>query len=425
MWGQFLAERLWQLLLLAGLLALSAFFSASETALFSLTPGQLYRLRRGRAVERAAAALMAHPQQILLSLLLANLLVNTTYSTVSAVIIIDLLAPKMALSPWLVPVVSVAPLLALILVGEVLPKMLALPVAEGWALAAAGPLTLLKKALLPVIVAMHKAVIGPLVRIFAPRQAGSPNISSEELGALLDLSAKRGILDTKTNVLLQEIMELTDLRVADIMVPRVDMICYDLDAPRAGLIRMIQDKRLRRVPVYDKDVDHILGVVQAKRVLLSPDRPLREMVVPVPFVPQAANLERALLQLRVKRSQLAVVVDEYGGTAGLVTLEDILEEVVGDIPDRHEGAQAPAVQKIGPGRYVLDGDVGIHEWDDAFGMDLRRRRISTLAGFVTSLLGRIPAVGDTVQYRNLHFTILSVRRRRIGQLQLELREEPR
>jgi CBS domain containing-hemolysin-like protein len=317
------------------------------------------------------------------------------------------------------------PLLVLILVGEVLPKMLALLVAEGWALAAAGPMTLLKKVLLPLIVAMHKAVIGPLVQMLAPRQASGANIDSAELGALLDLSAKRGILDTRTNALLQEIVELTNLRVGDIMVPRVDMICHDIDAPRAGLIRTIQDKRLRRVPVYEKDVDHILGVVQAKRVLLSPDRPLREMVVPVPFVPQAANLERALLQLRVKRSQLAVVVDEYGGTAGLVTLEDILEEVVGDIPDRHETAQGAVVQKISPGRYVIDGDVGIHEWDDAFGMDLRRRRISTVGGFVTSLLGRIPAVGDTAQYRNLHFTILSVRRRRIEQLQLELREEQR
>jgi CBS domain containing-hemolysin-like protein len=220
-------------------------------------------------------------------------------------------------------------------------------------------------------------------------------------------------------------MELTDLRVGDIMVPRVDMICCDIDAPRAGLIRMIQDKRLRRVPVYERDVDHILGVVQAKRVLLSPDRPLREMVVPVPFVPQAANLERTLLQLRVKRSQLAVVVDEYGGTAGLVTLEDILEEMVGDIPDRHGTAAGPPVRKTSPGQYVIDGDLGVHEWDDVFGTDLRRRRISTVGGFVTSLLGRIPAVGDTVEYRNLCFTVLSVRRRRIEQLQLELREEPR
>jgi CBS domain containing-hemolysin-like protein len=424
MWGQFLAQRAGELALLAGMLVLSAFFSGSETALFSLTPGQLYRLRRGRAVERAAAALMAHPQQILLSLLLGNLVVNTTYATVSAVLVIDAVSPEMGLSPWLVPVVSVTPLMVLILAGEVVPKMLALLVAEGWALAAAGPLTVVKKVLLPLIMAMHKAVIGPLVQMLAPRQASGANIDSEELGALLDLSAKRGILDTRTNALLQEIVELTNLRVAEIMVPRVDMICYDIDAPRAGLIRTIQTHRLRRVPVYQKDVDHILGVVQAKRVLLSPDRPLREMVVPVPFVPQAANLERTLLQLRVKRSQLAVVVDEYGGTAGLVTLEDILEEVVGDIPDRHDNAAGPPVQKTGPGRYVIDGDLGVHEWDDVFGTDLRRRRISTVGGFVTSLLGRIPAVGDTVQYRNLYFTVLSMRRRRIEQLQLELREVP-
>jgi len=422
MWGEFLAARAGELVLLAALLTMSAFFSGSETALFSLSPGRLYRLRRGRAGGRIVASLMARPQQILHSILLGNLLVNVAYSGISAVMIIDL---ERAVRPpgWFLGACSLAAVLVLILAGEVLPKMLAMLIAERWAVTMALPLAGLRKAFHWVILALYKVIVGPLTQILAPRHTGGADISGEELAALLDLSAKRGILDAQARDLLQEILELTDLHVSDVMVPRVDMICYDLDAPRAGLVKLLARTRLRRVPVYERDVDHIIGVVHAKRVLLGPQRPLREVVVPVPFVPEAANLERVLLQLRVRRSQMAIVVDEYGGTAGLVTLEDILEEIVGDIPDRHEAGRGPAVEQVEPRRYVLNGNLAVHEWDEAFEMGLRAQRISTVGGFVTSLLGRIPSVGDVATYRNLHFTVLSMRRRRIDKLELRLLEE--
>ena len=207
------------------------------------------------------------------------------------------------------------------------------------------------------------------------------------------------------------------------MVPRVDMISYDVSGPAAGLARVFRRTKLRRIPVYEKDVDHIIGVVHAKRVLFDPEAALADVVVEVPFVPEAANLERVLNQLRARRSQMAIVVDEYGGTAGMVTLEDILEEIVGDIPEPHEAGRGAAVEQTGPGRYVLDGDLAIHEWDDALALGLTARRVSTIGGFVTSLLGSIPGVGNVVSYRNLRFTVLEMRRRRVGKVELRLQEE--
>ena len=422
MWADFLAARVGEMALLAVLLTMSAFFSGSETALFSLSPGRLYRLRRGGTGGRVVASLMARPQQVLHSILLGNLLVNVAYSGITAVLILDLQGAVGA-SGWVLGACSLGAVLVLILAGEVLPKMLAMLIAERWAVTAAWPLMGLRKAFHWVIFALHEAIVGPLTQIIAPRRTSRADISSDELVALLDLSAKRGILDSQANDLLREIVELTDLRVEDIMVPRVDMICYDLDAPRAGLVKLLARTRLRRVPVYEGDVDHIIGVVHAKRVLFDPQKHLRDVVAPVLFVPEAANLEHVLVQLRVRRSQMAIVVDEYGGTAGLVTLEDILEEVVGDIPDRHEAGRGPAVQEVEPGRYVLNGNLAIHEWDDAFEMGLRARRISSIGGFVTSLLGRIPSVGDVATYRNLRFTVLSMRRRRIDKLELSFLEE--
>jgi len=157
-------------------------------------------------------------------------------------------------------------------------------------------------------------------------------------------------------------------------------------------------------------------------VLFHPRMPLREHIQAVPFVPEAADLEQTLIQLRVRRSQLAIVVDEFGGTAGLETLEDVLEEIVGDIPDRHEKPEE-LVEKVSPGHYVVDADLVIHEWADAFDIDLRGRHISSVGGFVTFLLGRIPVAGDSAIYRNLRFTVVSMRRRRVGKIEVHLREE--
>jgi CBS domain containing-hemolysin-like protein len=240
---------------------------------------------------------------------------------------------------------------------------------------------------------------------------------------VLGLSARRGVIGHDAGELMQEIVGLTDLRARDVMVPRVDVIAYDVDAPPAGLAELFRKTRLKKVPVYRRDLDGVVGVVYAKRLLLTPQTPLRQLVEKVPFVPEAANLEKVLLQFRVTRAKTAIVVDEYGGTAGLVTLRDVLEEIVGNIPDPDEAARQPAVRKIGGREHLVDGHLAIHEWADAFRMDLSGRRISTVGGFVTSLLGRIPKAGDSVSYRNLRFTVESLRGRRIDKLRVELIEE--
>jgi CBS domain containing-hemolysin-like protein len=198
------------------------------------------------------------------------------------------------------------------------------------------------------------------------------------------------------------------------------MITRDLATPRAGLIQTFKETGLTRLPICDGHADNIVGVISSRTLLMSPRTPLRELLEPLTFVPEAASVERLLVGFRAGSTQLAIVVDEYGGTAGLVTLEDILEEIVGDMPDPRELQSQPAVRKIGDELYELNGNLPIHEWADAFEIDLRHRRITSIGGFVTWLLGRIPKIGDTVTYRNLHFTVESLDRRRIGRLKLQL-----
>jgi len=420
-WVDYLAMNWWQLALMGGLLVASGFFSGTETALFNLTRGQLYRLRHSPSkLARLTASMMSRPRRVLQTLLLGNMIVNVSYSAIAAILVLSL--GRLHLTGWAVAVAALLPLLALILLGEVTPKMLAYRLRQRWATVTAVPVALVIRGFSPVVWALEKAMISPLTRLIAPGRTPSRDITSRELSALLDLSAERGLIDRNANALLREIVQLTDIRVADVMVPRVDVIAYDVDAPPAGLVELFRRTRLRKLPVYEGDIDGVLGLVYAKRLLLAPEAPLRRLVVKAPFIPAAANLERALLQLCTTGRQMAIVVDEYGGVAGLVTLEDIIEEIVGNIEETREDRAAEPVRRSGHNEYLLDGDLAIHEWLDAFKIDLSGQRISTIGGFVVSLLGHIPAVGETAGYRNLEFTVEAMRGRRISKLRLRLLE---
>jgi len=418
-WTDFLGRHVFDLLAMLVALLLAAFINGTEAAMFSLSPGQLYRMRQSNLrPARIVGKLLQSPRRTLNTLLLANLLMTTAIAALTALIVIDLDGQAQHALAW---GASIVPLVALILLGEMAPKMLGYIVPVAWSTLAAYGVLLLAKVLAPVLWLLEKSLVNPLTRILAPR-ATSPNITSDELAALLDLSARRGIIAHDASQLLQEIVQLTDLRVSDIMVPRVDMIAYDIHDSREGLVELFRSSHLRKIPVYDDQPDRILGVIYGKDLLLNHDKPLGEMVVKVPFVPETGSVERLLVQFRVTRKQMAIVVDEFGGVAGLVTLKDIVEEIVGDIPTATDGEALPPVQRMGPNQYLIDGDLPIHDLADALGIDLTTARISTVGGFMISLLGRLPKPGDEATYRNLRLVVVSTRRRRIDKLRLELTE---
>jgi len=424
MWGRFLASHVPHLLALGLTLLASAFFSGSETSLFSLSGGQLHRLGQSGRSGRIVVALMRRSRRTLNMLLLGNMLVNVAFAAVSALLVYDL--RDLGASDWTVGLCSAGPLLALILLGEVAPKMIAYDYRRVWATICARALLVSDAILQPLLWIFETLFIWPLTRIIAPRPGRKPHITSQELAALLEISSRRGILDHNANELLQEILELTDLRVRDVMIPRVDMVAYDADGPREGLKKLFLRTRLRRIPIYKKDLDHIIGVVNAKQLLLGEPGPLRKLANKPLFVPEAANLEQVLRQFQTRQTQTAIAVDEYGGTSGLVTLRDVVEQIVGDVPDAYEAPQAaPVVQRMDDGTYLVDGNLPVREWAEAIGVDLSAKRVSTIGGFVTSLLGRIPVEGESVEFENLRFTVETMRARRIGKLRIELREDRR
>jgi putative hemolysin len=292
------------------------------------------------------------------------------------------------------------------------------------------PLLTVHRLLTPIRVASNVLVISPLARLIDPGTRPA-SLSAEELESLLKLSRRQGVIDPNEQRLLVQVLELSSMRVRDLMVPRVDIEGYNLDTPVELLIERIRRTRLRYLPVYDRTLDAVVGVVSSRRVLL--ERPadaeaVRRLCTPVRFVPEQQRAERLMLELRKGGEPVAVVVDEHGGTAGLITIEDVVEHVVGGLAGSFEREHMPGFETLGGGRFRVDGDLAVNDWPQLFGRPGSTGHhgltgaVSTVSGLVTALLGRVPRAGDEVAVGNLRLRVEGMDGLRIATVLAELGE---
>lgn len=414
------------LIALPVLLVASAVSSGSETALFSLSPHEQARLKRSdSAAASAVIGLLRETAPLLVTLLISNMVINVLYFTLSTVLL-ERWRDSGAIGAGGTAGLALVALLAVILFGEVLPKQIAAQRANGWALLIALPLLALHRVLSPIRVVTMTVAITPLSRLIAPPTPPA-ELSAEDLGAMLRLSERSGVIDQTEQGLLAHVIELGRLKVRDLMVPRVEIRAHDLDAPPAHLETLARETRLRYLPIYKEGLDNVLGVVLSREVLLDPPttaKQVRTMIRPVRFVPEIAPADVLLARLRDSAIVFAIAVDEYGGTAGLITLEDVVEHVVGEIPGAYEAGDADAVELIGEGVYRVDADLPVHEWAQWFGHNPLLARAasgaSTLGGMMFKLLGRVPEVGDIARVSNIRLAVDAMDGRRIEKLTITL-----
>ncbi len=315
------------------LLALSGFFSGSETALFALTANERMSCRRaGGLAGRAVEALLADQRMLLITILIGNMTVNVLYFVVTSVLMLKLDVGLLGSV-----LLAAAFLLVLILVGEVTPKLIANTRRTGFAGLAAPLLLTFHQVIGPLRVVLDRVVVAPLSRLTSP--AGRPpQLDKQELSALLDISSSGGVIDEEEQRILQDVISLSQRRVRDVMTPRVRVAAVPLGATVEQVRDLAKKTRLTKFPVYEENLDHIVGLLPVRRFLLEPpQRPddheaYRRLLTPAHYVPESARLDQLLNRFRQTQTQLAVVVDEYGGTAGVVAAEDVVEELVGDIP---------------------------------------------------------------------------------------------
>ena len=277
-------------------------------------------------------------------------------------------------------------------------------------------------------------LLSPLVALFAPfvpssaferqghEEGEDSEASDEEIEAFIDVGTREGILEPQEGEWLWGIVGFGDTQARSVMTPRIDMVGAPVDSTLDVLADRFVESGHSRIPVYEDSIDHIIGILHIRdvlRALRSPELPgVRDLLKPPLFIPETKPLGELLKELQARFQQVAIVVDEYGGTAGLVTVEDLLEEIVGEIMDEHE-ALAAELEPLENGAYRLDGRAHIELLDELFGVEVEDPEYETVAGLIFSVLGHVPQVGETVESHGLRFTVEAVADRRIQTVRVD------
>ena len=415
------------LIAIVGLLVLSALFSGSETALTASNQARIHHLlRKGNKRARTVTRLMETREQLIGAILLGNNLVNILASALATSILIGFFGDIG------VAIATVVMTTLVLIFSEILPKTYALSNADRVALGVAPVIRILVAFFSPITRALN-LVVGATLRLFGAG-AGSPKVvtASEEIRSTIALRAQEGEVVKHERDMLGSVLDLTDVQVDEVMVHRRNMFAVNADDATSSLVEQILSSPYTRVPVWRDDPDNIVGIVHVKDLLkaLHVHRgPLDDLdVTPVVgepwFVPETTSLRQQLNAFRRRRAHVALVVDEYGTLMGLVTLEDILEEIVGDIADEHD-VPAPTVRALGDGSYIVEGGTTIRDLNRLFDWNLPDEEAATVAGLVIYNARVIPEAGQMFTFHDFRFEVLQRRRNQIVSLRVTPPMKPR
>ncbi|MGH7276122.1 MAG: hemolysin family protein [Candidatus Rokuibacteriota bacterium] len=412
-------DSLLQLLGLGALVVCSALLTGAEAAYFSLGRARLKRIA-AEGEGRIPAPLIEHPHELLVTLLVGITVINIAASAIAA-----LTAEALVGHDWALPVQILATIFVLTTFGEVLPMTLAVKYPERFLALVHRPVGWLGMLLAPV-----RALLGALteltVRLIGSEREGQPELSEEELRTLVDVGASEGVVEREEREMIHKVFELEDTLVRSVMVPRPDMFCLDVETPAREILPALREHLHSRVPVFEGSIDVIVGVLYTKDLLphvggLPADFDLRAHLHPPYFVPESKRADTLLQEFQAKKLHLAVVVDEYGGTAGLVSLEDLLEELVGEIADEFDEPER-LIQRVDATTFRVAGKLPIDELNAATGLHIPSESYDTVGGWVLDLFGRVPRKAERAETPELAVTVEKVERTRILEVLVALRK---
>ena len=389
------------------LTACSAYFSCSETAFFSVDPIQLRRIGEDNpAVGEQLRIMLANPTRLLSTILIGNTLVNIALSNVGYTLVHYLVPPALARWDELVAVPAITVLL--IFFGEVGPKNIGLLHTAAIIRAASPPLRLLARVLAPLRMLLE-LVSRRLARHFRP--AGK-TLSEEEFETVLDISGEEGVINADELAMIKSIVDLEDLSAADVMTPRVDFSGIDLDDPDEDYLAIARRSRKHYLILYRSHLDNIAGFLDVRKYLLDPAHSIPSATIPPVFVPETAQLNRLLSRFQKNRIRVAIVADEYGGAAGILTRGDILEEITGDIYTTLSRPR-PVFQPVAPDAWLVDASISLEELNRKLALDLEADTSDRLSGWISERLGKVPESGDTVEAQGVRVRVMQTIKLRV------------
>jgi putative hemolysin len=401
-----------KLILLGLCLLLSGFFASSEAALFSLSPLHLHKMKEERVpflslVER----LLQTPRRLLITILAGNEAVNITLSAVTTALFISYFGER---AGWLTIVVATP---VLMLFGEAIPKTIGKTYSMRISSMVSPLMALVQKVEFPVVWVLERLsgyILGPLRK---KGSEGEDAIMEEQFRSLVDAGHQEGILDAGQRDLIHRVFELADTPVSDIMTPRVDMISLPVTTALDDLRRQIIEQGYSRIPVYGTGPDDIIGILYARDLLglMAEGRTpasLEPLLRKPYFVPEERSADQVLRDFQKRNMHVAIVVDEYGGISGLVTMEDILEELFGDIYDERDTRERP-FHRVDDRTLMVSGAMSIDEFNRLIGTSIPSEDYGTVGGLVFHLFGRLPSRGDRISLDGLSFLVRKVKGTRI------------
>lgn len=406
----------WQIIVLIILLVLSGIFSASETALMSLSKIRI-RHMVDENIKGAALVnrLVGNPNKLLSAILVGNNVTNIAASAIATSIAIDFFGHTG------VGIATGIMTLLVLIFGEITPKSMAARNSEKVSLKVARFISVITKLLSPIITILMY-ITNVIVGIFGGKMdKDQPFITEEELRAMVDVSHEEGVLEGEEKEMIYNVFEFGDSQVKDIMVPRTDIASINIDSSYEEVINKFKEEHFSRIPVYQESIDNIVGTLYVKDLLLSEstgeDFSVKKYLREPYYTYEFKKITELFEEMRKKRVAMAVVLDEYGGTAGIVTMEDLVEEIVGDIGDEYDELENE-IEVVKEDEYVVHGTTKIELVNDMIGTSIESEDFDSIGGFVIGQLGRFPVEGETVEYNNIKFIVEDVDRNRVKKMRI-------
>lgn len=425
---------------LFALIFVNAFFSMSEMAIVTLNDNKIDKMasegnKKAKQIQKLTENTSSFLSTIQIGVTLAGFLTSATAAQSFAEMLTNAIAktvivnyiPTGVISGFSTVVITLIMSYFSLVLGELVPKKIAMNKPEKMAFMAAPILVFVAKITKPVVKFLAFSTNTVLRIMGIDPHADEEVVTEEEIRMMVDVGGEKGVIEDVQIEMINNIFEFDDIDVADIMTHRTDMICVDEDEPLAEAVKLSIENGFSRIPVYKEDPDNIIGIVYIKDFLkyvgtnLPKTKTVKDMMRPAYYVPETKRCGELFTEMTEKRVQMAVVIDEYGGTAGIVTLEDLLESIVGNIQDEYD-QEDEEISIINDTVFEVDGITDIEEVEEHTGKKFPEGDYDTIGGYIISVLGFLPQDGEMneIQFENVKFTVLSVEERRIAKVKVEI-----
>ena len=410
-----------QIIILIILLLFSAFFSSAETSLTTSNKIKMKRLADdGNKNAKLVLKITDNPDKMLSAILIGNNIVNISASSLATILVQELFGV------WAVSIGTGILTILVLIFGEITPKTAATIHSNSMSLTYAKPIWALMCVLTPIIFIINKLAGAVMFLLGLKRGEKESTFTEDELRTIMNVSQEEGVIEEEEVTMINNVFDFGDAEAKDVMVPRIDMCMVDVNISYDDLIEVFREHKYTRIPVYEESTDNVIGIINIKDLIFyrsGDDFNIRDYLRDAYYTYEYKKLSELMVEMRKDSVNITIVLDEYGVTAGLITIEDLLEEIVGDIRDEYDYDEEDSFSSVGENEYLVDGQIKLDEVNEQFNLALHSEDYDSLGGYIIGSLDRLPIEGDIVENDSVKLTVDTMDKNRIDKIHIYLKQE--